>query len=140
MPKSRTKPAAAGVQQMTAGERLARGIAANSRPELLDILAPEVEFRASTPNRFWEANSASEVVDVFLGSWFGGDRQIDGIERIDCDTVGDCEHVGYRFRATVAGSPHLVEQQAYLLVDEGVVTSLRVLCSGFRPIGAGTEA
>jgi hypothetical protein len=38
-------------------------------------------------------------------------------------------------RVTTPDGPHLVEQQAYYSADDRI-HYLRVLCSGFRPIGA----
>ena len=116
------------------GERLARSIAANDRSGLLGLLAPDLDFRAVTPSRCFELRSADEAVDVILGRWFGGDRRIDAVERIETDVVVDCERVGYRFRATTPAGPSIVEQQAYVIADNGTITALRIVCSGFRPL------
>ena len=117
------------------GERWARAIAAKDGPSLLGLLAPRIDFRAMTPGRFWEASSAVQVVDeVVLGSWFDPTDRIDTIERIENGEVADCERVGYRFRGTNADGAFLVEQQAYLRVENEKITWLRIMCSGFRPI------
>lgn len=116
------------------GAQLARAIAAGDRAGVLRLLAPTVEFHALTPSRVWESTSPAEVADIVLGTWFGGDRRIDGIDKIDLDDVADRQRVGYRFRATTPEGEALVEQQAYLAVDGGEITSLRILCSGFRPV------
>ena len=97
------------------GERFARAIAAKDAPALLALLAPRIDFRAMTPGRFWEADSAVQVVDeVVLGSWFEPTDRIDEIEGIENGEVVDRERVGYRFRGTNADGAFLVEQQAYL--------------------------
>jgi len=120
---------------MPFGERFARAIAAKDAPSLLGLLAPEIDFRAMTPGRFWEANSAVQVVDeVVLGSWFEPTDRIEAIESIDNGEVADRERVGYRFRGTNADGAFLVEQQAYLRVENEKITWLRIMCSGFRPI------
>jgi hypothetical protein len=113
---------------------LATALATADREALLALLAPALDFRALTPNRNWEATSAVEAVDVMLGTWFGGERRIEGIERIEGDTVADRERVGYRFRATTPDGPRVVEQQAYLRVDDGVIHAMHVVCTGYRPI------
>ena len=118
---------------MSTGEAFARAVAAGDRESLSKLLAPELAFRALTPSRFWESESAGEVVETMLATWFGGERHIDAVEHIECDRVGDLERVGYRFRATTPDGATTVEQQAYLAVDGGRITSLRILCSGFRP-------
>ncbi len=110
-------------------------MAAKDASALLTLLAPQVDFRAMTPGRFWEASSADELVkDVILGHWFDGSDRIDAIEGIESDTVVDRERVGYRFRVTNDDGAFIVEQQAYLGVENDTVTWLRIMCSGFRPL------
>jgi hypothetical protein len=117
------------------GERFARAIAAKDAPALRRLLAPQVDFRALTPGRFWEADSAAEVVDeVILGHWFESTDRIEAVEAIENDRVVDRERVGYRFRVRNADGPFLVEQQAYLGVEDDAITWLRIVCSGYRPI------
>src|SRR5690349_13851962 len=118
---------------MMTGERLARSIAAGDRQAVTELLAPHVKFRAVTPSRFWEADSAAEAVNVMLGTWFGPGRTIDAVESVESASVADCDRAGYRFRASTPEGPTTVEQQAYLTVKDGAITSMRVVCSGFRP-------
>jgi hypothetical protein len=125
--------------EMPVGERFARAVAAKDAPALLGLLAPQIDFRAMTPGRFWEASSAVEVVnDVILGHWFEPTDRIDAIEGIEHDVVVDRERVGYRFRVTNEDGAFIVEQQAYLGVQDDAVTWLRIMCSGFRPIQEST--
>ena len=120
---------------MGIGERFARAVAAKDAPALLGLLAPEVDFRAMTPSRFWESNSAVEVVDdVVLGKWFEPTDLIESIEGIEHDVVIDRERVGYRFRVTNADGAFIVEQQAYLGVQDDRIAWLRIMCSGYRPV------
>ena len=120
---------------MQIGERFARAIAAKDAPALLGLLAPEVDFRAMTPVRFWESNSAVEVVDdVVFGKWFEPTDVIESIEGIENDVVMDRERVGYRFRVTNADGAFVVEQQAYLGVQDDRIAWLRIMCTGYRPV------
>jgi hypothetical protein len=120
---------------MRIGERFARAVAAKDAPALLGLLAPEIDFRAMTPSRFWESNSAVEVVDdVVLGKWFEPTDLIESIEGIEQDVVIDRERVGYRFRVTNADGAFIVEQQAYLGVQDDRIAWLRIMCSGYRPV------
>jgi hypothetical protein len=120
---------------MQIGERFARAIAAKDAPALLGLLAPEVDFRAMTPVRFWESNSAVEVVDdVVFGKWFEPTDLIESIEGIENDVVMDRERVGYRFRVTNADGAFVVEQQAYLGVQDDRIARLRIMCTGYRPV------
>ena len=120
---------------MPISERFARAIAARDASALLGLLAPQVDFRAMTPGRFWEASSAREVVDdVIFGKWFEPTDRIDGIEAIETDVVVDRERVGYRFRVTNDDGAFIVEQQAYVSVEDDGIAWLRIMCSGFRPV------
>jgi hypothetical protein len=121
------------VAGQSVGEQMARAIGAGDREALLELLAPDLDFRAMTPLRFWESRSAEEVADIVLGTWFGGDRHLDALEQLDTDVMADRERVGYRFRATTPEGVTLVEQQAYVGVDAGRVSWLRIMCTGFRP-------
>jgi hypothetical protein len=121
-----------------AGERFARAIAAKDASALLDVLAPDVDFRAMTPGRFWEAGSAEEIVDdIIFGRWFEPSDHIDALESIESDTVADRERVVYRFHVTNADGSFLVEQSAYYDVTDGDrISWLRVMCVGYRPMPA----
>jgi hypothetical protein len=117
-------------------ERLARAIAAKDRSALLELLHVRVDFKGLTPGRFWETTSAKELIDeIIFGHWFEPDDRIEAVERIDTDTVADRHRVGYRFAVTNPSGRFTVEQQAYLMIEGGRITWLRILCSGFRPIG-----
>jgi hypothetical protein len=117
------------------GERFARAIAAKDAPALLGMLAAQVDFRAMTPGRFWEADSAVELVnDVIFGHWFKPADRIEAIEAIEHDVVVDRERVGYRFRVTNEGGTFIVEQQAYLSVQDDEVAWLRIMCAGYLPV------
>ena len=115
------------------GERFARAIAQQDRSALLDVLAPEVDFRALTPGRFWETSSPTELVDDFvLGTWFGPTDHIDELEAVEVGSIADRERVAYRLRITNPDGLFLVEQQAYFGVDDDRISWLRIMCSGFR--------
>jgi ketosteroid isomerase-like protein len=123
-----------------AGERFARAIAAKDVPALLDVLEPDVDFRAMTPGRFWEAATAKEVVDdVVLGRWFEPSDRIDALESVESDTVADRERVVYRFHVSNPDGAFLVEQCAYYdVTDDDRIGWLRVMCVGYRPAPART--
>jgi hypothetical protein len=117
------------------GERFARAIAAKDAPTLRGLLAPGIDFKAMTPSRIWEASSPAELVDeVILGKWFEPTDRIESIEDIETGEVADRQSVRYRFRVTNGDGAFLVEQQAYLGVEDAGITWLRIMCSGYRPI------
>jgi hypothetical protein len=122
-----------------AGERFARAIAAKDRPALLEVLAPDVDFRAMTPGRFWESNGATEVVDdVIFGRWFDETDRIDGVETIETGSVIDRERITYRFLVTNDDGVFSVEQSAYFEVRDDRISWLRVMCAGYQPMAGPT--
>jgi hypothetical protein len=122
------------------GERFVRAIAAKDVPALLDVLAPDVDFRAMTPGRFWEATNAKEIVDdVILGRWFDPSDHIDALENVESETVADCERVIYRFHVTNPDGGFIVEQSAYFEVVDDRISWLRIMCAGYRPAPAASS-
>jgi hypothetical protein len=123
------------------GERLARGLAEKDRRGLLDLLAPAVDFRAMTPSKFWESNTATEVVDdIFFGPWFGDNDRIEALDAFETDTVVDRERVGYRLRVVNDAGTFAVDQQAYYSVEDGRIAWLRIMCAGYRRVQAAAPA
>ncbi len=119
------------------GRRFAEAIAAKDSGALLEVLDPDVDFRGLTPGRFWEASSATTLVDDFvLGKWFEPSDHIDALEEVRSGSVAGRDRVSYLLRITNDDGTFLVEQQAYYDVENDRITWLRVLCSGFRAIDA----
>lgn len=117
------------------GEQFARAIAAKDAGALRRVLSPELDFRAMTPSRFWEASDAGTVVDdIVFGKWF---EPTDEIRELLSVETGDVEHrhrVGYRMRVDNADGAHLVEQQAFYDERDGQIVWLRIMCAGYVPI------
>ena len=116
------------------GHDLARAIAAKDADALRALLAPDVDFTAITPRRHWDANDRDEVVSIVLGRWFEDKDRIDSVEQVESDAFADRRRVGYRFAVTNPDGRFLVEQQAYLEVEDGQSGWMRLVCSGFRPV------
>jgi hypothetical protein len=117
------------------GARLAKAVATKDAAALLDVLAPDVDFRAMTPMRFWEAGSAREVVDdVLFGTWFAPTDRIDALDDLQTGAVADRDRVAYRLQVSNEEGTFLVEQQAYFAVEDDRITWLRIMCSGYRPV------
>lgn len=142
-PQPTTQPTTAATDrhlpagERAAGERFVDALAAKDRTVLTTLLAPDVDFRAMTPGRFWEATSADDVIAVLLEQWFEPDDQITGVYGTAPADVEDRHRVTYRFGVTNAAGHHVVEQTAYYDADDaGRITLLRVICSGFRPTTA----
>ena len=115
----------------TLGESFACAIAGRDYEALAQLLGTDVEFRALTPRRAWEANSCGDAIKV-LRTWFG-DCDIECVVGLTTGNIADRQHVTYRFRGEHPEvGPFVVEQQAYYEETDGHITWMRILCSGFR--------
>ena len=101
---------------------------------LRGLLATPVTFRAVTPRRFWDAETAVGVADVILGRWFGPDKQVTDITSLATDCVGDVKKVSYRLAVDLESGPSVIEQVVYYTEADGKIVDLRLVCSGFRPV------
>jgi hypothetical protein len=117
----------------TIGAEFVRALAEKDPGRMLDLMHPDIDFRAMTPNRVWEASDRDEVIAVILGHWFEEQDEITEIDSIDIGGFADRQRVGYRFSVSCPDGRFLVEQQAYLGERDGLIEWMRVLCSGFRP-------
>ena len=118
------------------GRRFAQALADKDAAGLKALLRPDVDFRAMTPGRFWESSDVDEIVDqTILGTWFDPERQITELVNVDTDSIGSVERVGYRFTVVRPDGDFTIEQQAYYQTDGATIAWLRIMCSGFLPLG-----
>src|ERR1700730_9674384 len=102
------------------GREFAEALGRKDAVRLRALLRTDVDFRAMTPGRFWESDSADTVVDdILLGKWFEPSDEITEIVDIETATVGLRQRVGYRFSVTNPDGRYVVDQQAYLQPDGG---------------------
>ena len=121
---------------MTAiGEELARAIAAKDADGLRGLLAADVDFTAITPRRHWNAGSPTMSWRSCSARGSRTRTASTRVEHVETDAFADRERVGYRFAVTNPEGRFLVEQQAYLEVEDGRIGWMRLVCSGFRPVG-----
>ncbi|SDS70459.1 hypothetical protein [Microlunatus soli] len=116
--------------------RLAGAIAGRDAAALRDLLTEQIDFRAMTPGRFWEAGDRDEVVEIVFGSWFEPGDVITAVLSAGGERVADRTSVHYRLRGHNAGGDFVVEQRAYTQQTGGRIDWLRIMCSGFRPVAA----
>jgi hypothetical protein len=104
------------------------------------LLHPDIDFRAMTPNRVWEADGPAGVEEV-LRAWFEHpERDVERVDPTEPASVEDTLRVGWRVHGRDADGPFMFEQQAYLRENDGQVVWLRVMCSGPRPAGSVSPA
>jgi len=119
----------------TLGADFARAFAAKDAGRIRELIHPEIDFRGLTPSRTWEAADPDAVVEILFDMWLEDTDEVEGIEGIETDSFSDRERVGYRLRVRNPDGRHLVEQQAYIGTRDGQIDWMRVVCSGFRPVG-----
>jgi hypothetical protein len=127
-------PPTPSVTDRLLGIDLSHAIARQDAKALRSLISTPVTFRAVTPKRFWDAETAVEVADVILGVWFGPDKQVTDIASLETDSVGDVQKVSYRLRVDLESGPSVIEQVIYYTEADGKIVDLRLVCSGFRPI------
>src|SRR5215211_395019 len=99
-----------------------------------ELLHPDIDFRALTPSRFWEASSPEQVTSEILPRWLEPQDDVQSLDSLESERVADRERVGYRFTVTNPDGRFVVEQQAYVSERDGKIDWMRVVCSGFRPV------
>lgn len=122
------------LETATLGAEYARALQRKDRHRLGELFAPDIDFRALTPKRTWEASAPADVISIMLGHWFEDSDEIRTLEALDGDRFADRERVGYRFGVENPEGRFLVEQQAYLSERDGRIAWMRVLCTGYRPV------
>jgi hypothetical protein len=100
------------------------------------VLRRDIDFRAMTPNRVWEADDPAGVEEV-LRSWFEHpERDVERVDPTEPASVEDTLRVGWRVHGNDANGRIVYEQQAYVREADEQVVWLRVMCSGPRPAGS----
>jgi len=117
----------------TPGREFAEALAAKDFDRAAAALDPEVDFRALTPKRNWEASAAGEVAERILPEWLEPSDHVEELIAVEEDRFADRERIAYSLRGHNDDGPFVFEQQAYYTEREGRIDWMRVLCSGFRP-------
>jgi tRNA 2-thiouridine synthesizing protein A len=104
---------------------------------LAGVLAGDVRLRASLPSRDEDRSGRAEVAELML-SWFRDSTDITRVHGA-VDRIGDAWHASWRFTLREAGAGYVVEQHAYCTVTDGLIGSIRLICSGFRQTDTGAE-
>ena len=115
-----------------AGRGFATALGAQDWDAVAEVLSDEVDFRAMTPNRFWQAAGAQAVVDDVLAAWFDGET-VTGVGGLAEGIVGPRRRLTYRLELDRDGVPHVAEQQAYYELTDGRISWIRVICAGILP-------
>ena len=97
----------------------------------VSLLHPEIDFRAMTPSRVWEADGRAGV-EAVLREWFEDpDEDVERIEATEPVAIEGTARVGWLVHISDGDGPHIFEQQAYVRERDGQVDWMRVMCSGW---------
>ena len=94
--------------------------------------AEDARLRALVPTRLRD-EEGREAIAARYGYWYGA---LDDFELTAAEAVAVADRI--RLRYTVRGihredGPVVQEQQGYATVVDGLIATLNVVCSGFRP-------
>ena len=120
------------------GRGFVESLAAKDTDALVALFAPDVDFRGMTPGRFWEAGDPVSLVRDVLYQWFEPQDVVERVERVQVSTFVDRHRVDYAFAVRCPDGRYRVEQRAYYDVGEdGRITRMHAMCSGFRRTEGG---
>ena len=121
----------------TLGERFARALAAKDAAEVRAVTTQDLDFRAMTPGRFWEAHSHDDLLEVLFANWLEPSDEVVALLGTSTGEVSTRQHVAYRLHLRNADGDSLMEQQMYYNVVGDRISWARVMCSGFVPLQHG---
>lgn len=122
---------AQALRMTTLGERFAKALAAKDEAEVRAITSPDLDFRAMTPRRFWEAHTHDDLVTVLFGNWLEPSDEVVALLGTSTGEVSTRQHVSYRLHLRNADGDSVMEQQMYYQAADGRITWARIMCSGF---------
>jgi len=114
----------------TLGEEFAKALAAKDVAAVRAVMAPDLDFRAMTPGRFWVAHDHDELIDILFGTWLEPSDEVVALLATSAGEVSTRSHVAYRLHLRNADGDSLMEQQMYYNVADGRISWARVMCSG----------
>lgn len=119
------------VASSAAGTDFVAALADRDFDRLQTCFHTEVRFRALVPSGMREGSTAAEATS-WVRKWFGSASELRLLSS-SVEQIADRLHITYRFRVQEDGQWQMVEQQAYCIVDGGLIVDMHLLCSGFRP-------
>lgn len=107
-------------------------------PALEQVLAPTARLRALLPTETLEV-AGREAIVTKLRAWFGESERF-RVMASAVEPIADRHSVRYRFRLDRGGAEYLIEQHLFCTLDEGAITAIDLVCSGFMPVpGSSTR-
>ena len=100
------------------------------------IFQPHVRFRTLSPSALRESASAEGAAEWFQ-RWYGDVDELE-VLRLAIDQIADRLYFTYRLRLRHADRWRIIEQHAFCCTEEGRISDIAVLCSGFHMLN-GTQ-
>jgi TusA-related sulfurtransferase len=118
-------------QTINVGESFLAALRARDFGRLKACFDAQVQFRALVPKGIREGANAEEATG-WLQRWFAEADQFQVLAS-SVDRVADRLHMAFRIRLHRYDGWQIIEQQAYCTTQDGLIETMRLLCSGFRP-------
>lgn len=114
------------------GEEWIQAITNGAVERLEQFCAPDVSFQFLTPKRYVALDNVADLVARFR-QWFGGCTNF-RVQESRIDLVGERLGIFYRFLLQDDGTWYNIEQQLFCTLQDGRITRLHLLCSGFQAV------
>jgi TusA-related sulfurtransferase len=119
------------------GERWIQAIAEDDLDKLTQFCIPAISSTLLTPNHLDTFHNSSDLVAKYH-DWFD-DYTNFHLEGNRVAQVGERLGIFYRLLLQNQGDWYMIEQQLYCNLKNGRVEKVRLLCSGFQPVGTNEE-
>jgi hypothetical protein len=116
------------------GSSFATALAAKDPAAVRAVMAADLDFRAMTPRRFWEANDHQELLEVLFDHWLDPGDEVLALLWTTTGEVSTRRHVAYRLQLRTPAGEALMEQQMYYETRGGRIHWARLMCSGAVPL------
>jgi TusA-related sulfurtransferase len=114
------------------GKQFLAALADRDFSQVEAIFQPQVRFRTLAPSGLRESASAEGAVK-WLQYWFGDADELE-ILRLAIDQIADRLYLTYRLRLRNADRWRIIEQHAFCCTEEGRISDIALLCSGFHAV------
>ena len=99
---------------------------------MAEFFSPDAKGQLLTPVGLTEATGGAEVGEGFR-AFFGGASSF-GIATSEIEPVGTKLHLFYKFRVVFEDQAYHGEQHVYVRLEDGLIASIDMLCSGIFPV------
>jgi len=123
------------MNKQTTGEQFITYLKNREYNNLQTLFSKDIVFRAVLPskNPFREATNNSDAVENFK-RWYGDADQFDLIKSQVEHLHGTRYFISYEFELHDSDGWQTISQSIYCNIEDGIMTSVSLNCSGFLPL------